>query len=188
MAVSDKPTLNEDYVFDNAWRHAGARLTLLQAADDPGTIHHLTRLNSERGYAVTGLDSAPTAIACARASATARGSNVCFVLGDAHVLAQFGDQIDTLIDSGLFHVFFDYDRGRLASGLQANLVPGGLCHLLCFGERTTMPGPQHVRQAEIRARQSSRSSLRAWPSVESPGPNRGWRAYVGASEAPPVGA
>jgi hypothetical protein len=27
--VTNKPTLNEGYVFDNAWQHAGERSTLL---------------------------------------------------------------------------------------------------------------------------------------------------------------
>jgi hypothetical protein len=40
----------KDYVFDNAWQHAGERLTLLQAAFDPGTIHHLTHLNVRLGW------------------------------------------------------------------------------------------------------------------------------------------
>jgi 2-polyprenyl-3-methyl-5-hydroxy-6-metoxy-1,4-benzoquinol methylase len=47
---------------------------------------------ADRGLDVTGLDSAPTAIAEARAKAGARGSSACFVLGDALELAQFGDQ------------------------------------------------------------------------------------------------
>jgi 2-polyprenyl-3-methyl-5-hydroxy-6-metoxy-1,4-benzoquinol methylase len=48
--VTDAPTLNRDYVFDNAWQHAGERLTLLQAAFDPGTIHHLEHLNVRLGW------------------------------------------------------------------------------------------------------------------------------------------
>jgi hypothetical protein len=56
-----------------------------------------------------------------------------------------------VIDSGLFHVFSDYDRGRLVAGLQAIVLPGGHYHLLCFSEHTTLPGPRRVSQAEIRA-------------------------------------
>jgi SAM-dependent methyltransferase len=41
---------NQGYVFENAWRHAGERLTLLQDAFDPGTIRHLADLNVQPGW------------------------------------------------------------------------------------------------------------------------------------------
>jgi SAM-dependent methyltransferase len=41
---------SKEYVFDNAWQHAGERLALLQAAFDPGTIHHLSHLDVRLGW------------------------------------------------------------------------------------------------------------------------------------------
>jgi SAM-dependent methyltransferase len=106
---------------------------------------------AERGFNVTGLDSAPTALNIARTKARARGAGVRFMLGDALQLAQLGEQFDTVIDSGLFHIFSDQDRGRLLAGLHAVLAPGGLYCLLCFSEDNTLPGPRRLTQAEIRA-------------------------------------
>jgi SAM-dependent methyltransferase len=106
---------------------------------------------AKRGFDVTGLDSAPTALASARAKAAARGLEVRFVFADALDLARLGEQFDTAVDSGLLHVFSNQDRARLVAGLHAVLVPGGSYHLLCFSEHARLPGPRRLTQAEIRA-------------------------------------
>src|SRR5919202_5327009 len=112
---------------------------------------------SERGSSVTGVDSAPSALAAARAKARARGLKVSFVLLDALELARLAERFETAIDSGLLHVFSDEDRARLISGVHAVLVPGGSYHLLCFNEYSTLPGPRRLSQADIRA-----SFARGW--------------------------
>jgi ubiquinone/menaquinone biosynthesis C-methylase UbiE len=106
---------------------------------------------AERGFDVTGLDCAPTAIAAAQAKTVARGSSARFMVGDALKLAQFGEQFETVIDSGLFHIFSDHDRKQLVAGLYTVLASGGHYHMLCFSEHTTLPGPRRVSQPEIRA-------------------------------------
>jgi ubiquinone/menaquinone biosynthesis C-methylase UbiE len=106
---------------------------------------------AERGFSVTGVDSAPSALSAARAKARARGLQVSFVLLDALELARLAERFETAIDSGLLHVFSDEDRARLIAGLHAVLVPGGSYHLLCFSEHATLPGPRRLTQAEIRA-------------------------------------
>jgi SAM-dependent methyltransferase len=112
---------------------------------------------AERGFSLTGVDSAPSALAAARAKARERGLEVSFVLMDALELARLTERFDTAVDSGLLHVFSDEDRARLIGGLHAVLVPGGSYHLLCFSEHATLPGPRRLSQADIRA-----SFARGW--------------------------
>jgi SAM-dependent methyltransferase len=106
---------------------------------------------AERGFSVTGVDSAPSALAAARAKARERRLAVPFVLMDALELARLTERFDTAIDSGLLHVFSDQDRARLIGGVHAVLVPGGSYHLLCFSEHAMLPGPRRLSQADIRA-------------------------------------
>lgn len=106
---------------------------------------------AERGFSVTGVDSAPSALTAAREKARARGVSASFMLVDALEIARLAEQFETAIDSGLLHVFSDEDRQRFIANLHAVLVPGALYHLLCFSEHATLPGPRRLTQAEIRA-------------------------------------
>ncbi len=99
-----------------------------------------------------GIDVSPTAIERARAKAAERGVKARFEVGDALNLAALGSQFDTLIDSGLFHVFSDEDRARYVASLAAALRPGGHLYLVCFSDRQPGDvGPRRVRQDELRA-------------------------------------
>src|SRR5271165_2767319 len=62
-------------------------------------------LAASRGADVTGIDVAPTAIARARAKASERGLTARFEVADALDLGRLGLTADTVIDSGVFHVF-----------------------------------------------------------------------------------
>ena len=106
---------------------------------------------AERGFSVTGVDSAPSALTAARAKARARDVSVSFALMDVLELARLAVRFETAIDSGLLHVFSIEDRQRLITGLHAVLVPGAPYHLLCFSEHAALPGPRRLTQAEIRA-------------------------------------
>jgi hypothetical protein len=67
-------------------------------------------------------------------------------------LASLGEQFDTVLDCGLFHVFEDEDRPRLVDGLRASLPIGGRYYLLCFSQREPGDwGPRRIREEEIRA-------------------------------------
>jgi cyclopropane fatty-acyl-phospholipid synthase-like methyltransferase len=104
------------------------------------------------GLEATGLDAAPAAIEAARRKARDRGLTARFLLWDALRLAELGERFDTVLDSGLFHVFADEDRPRFVDGLWAVLLPGGRYLMLCFSERQPgLWGPRRVTQAEIRA-------------------------------------
>ena len=109
-------------------------------------------LAAARGADVVGVDVSPRAIDRARRKAGERGIAVRFEVADALSLGELGLTFDTVIDSGLFHVFDDADRARYVTSLASVLEPGGTCYLMCFSDRQpgTM-GPRRVSQEELRA-------------------------------------
>jgi len=109
-------------------------------------------LAAARGADVVGVDVSPRAIERARRKAGERGIAVRFEVADALRLGELGLTFDTVIDSGLFHVFDDADRARYVTSLALVLEPGGTCYLMCFSDRQpgTM-GPRRVSQEELRA-------------------------------------
>jgi len=116
-----------------------------------GTGEHAL-LAAGRGADVTGIDVAPTAIARARAKAVERGLQARFEVADSLDLEQLGRTFDTVIDSGVFHVFGDEDRPRYVASLAAVLRPSGTCYLMCFSDREPGDwGPRRVRSDELRA-------------------------------------
>ena len=104
-----------------------------------------------KGHDVWGIDGAPTAIKKAKAKAKERALKVNFVGHDALRLESLGRTFDTVIDSGLFHVFDDADRKTFARSLESALAAGGRYFMMCFSEREPGDwGPRRVTQAEIR--------------------------------------
>jgi len=109
-------------------------------------------LAASRGATVTGIDLSPTAIAKARAKATERGISARFEVADALDLARLVFTVDTVIDSGVFHVFDDEDRARYVASLAAAVKPGGVVYLMCFSDRQPGTwGPRRVSADELRA-------------------------------------
>jgi cyclopropane fatty-acyl-phospholipid synthase-like methyltransferase len=109
-------------------------------------------LAAARGADVVGVDISPRAIEQARRKAGERGLAVRFEVADALSLGELGLTFDTVIDSGLFHVFDDADRARYVTSLASVLPPGGTCYLMCFSDRQPGSlGPRRVRQEELRA-------------------------------------
>lgn len=116
-----------------------------------GTGEHVL-MAVERGLDATGVDAAPTAIARARRKAEDRGLDARFLRWDALELADLEERFDTVLDSGLFHVFDDEDRGRYVRSLAAVLRPGGRYLGCCFSDREPGSwGPRRVTEAELRA-------------------------------------
>lgn len=114
-----------------------------------GTGEHAL-MAAGRGLQATGIDAAPTAIRLAREKATRRSLDVRFEVWDALELPAFGEQFDTVLDCGLFHVLDDDERARFVSSLSAVMVPGGRFFLLCFSDRQPGDwGPRRIRQAEL---------------------------------------
>ena len=116
-----------------------------------GTGEH-TLLAAARGAEATGIDVSARAIELAWAKAAERGSAARFETGDVLRLGDLGLTFDTVLDSGVFHVFDDEDRVRYVASLAAALRPGGHCYLMCFSDRQPGDaGPRRVSQDELRA-------------------------------------
>jgi SAM-dependent methyltransferase len=120
-----------------------------------------TLLAASSGAEALGVDVSPVAIERARSKAAARGSPAAaggqigkarFEVADALSLADLGRSFDTIIDSGLFHVFDDDRRARYVASLASVLRPGGHLYLMCFSDRQPGAfGPRRVSQDELRA-------------------------------------
>jgi cyclopropane fatty-acyl-phospholipid synthase-like methyltransferase len=120
-----------------------------------------------RGHAVTGIDFLQEPIRRARAKAAERGLSATFLVKDAMTLVDWDQRFDTVIDSGLFHVFSDDDRRQYLRGLAMVVRPGGRVLLLCFSDAEPgTQGPRRVSEAELRA-----AFAEGW-AVESLAPTR----------------
>jgi SAM-dependent methyltransferase len=109
-----------------------------------------TLLAAARGADAVGVDVAAPAIERARAKAAERGVAARFEVADVLDLGRLGLTFDTLIDSGVFHVFDDDDRVRYVASLASVLRPGGTCYLMCFSDRQPGTfGPRRVRRDEL---------------------------------------
>jgi SAM-dependent methyltransferase len=111
-----------------------------------------TLLAASSGADALGVDVSPLAIEQARGKAAARGVKARFEVADALSLGDLGLSFDTVIDSGLFHVFDDDRRARYVASLASVLRPGGHLYLMCFSDRQPGTfGPRRVSQDELRA-------------------------------------
>jgi SAM-dependent methyltransferase len=107
-------------------------------------------LAAAHGADAVGIDVSPRAIGQARQKAAERGLPARFEVADALDLRQLGMTFDTVIDSGLFHVFDDQGRAGYVTSLASALEPGGTCYLMCFSDRQPGDfGPRRVRQDEF---------------------------------------
>jgi SAM-dependent methyltransferase len=146
-------------VIPAAWRTSGSARQQPQEAEGTshrgstpgcGTGEH-TLMAARIGLDAIGIDAAPAAIALAEAKAHDRNIAARFLVHDALRLPDLGTQFDTVLDSGLFHVFDDSDRRTYVQNLKAAIAPGGHYFMLCFSERQPGEGgPRRVSQAEIR--------------------------------------
>ena len=106
---------------------------------------------ANRGQKVTGFDFLADPITRAKKKATERGVTATFFVMDALALKDLPEVFDSVIDSGLFHVFNDEDRRRYVEGLATVLKPGGRLFLLCFSdEEPGAQGPRRVSRQEIK--------------------------------------
>ncbi|HLQ55744.1 MAG TPA: class I SAM-dependent methyltransferase [Streptosporangiaceae bacterium] len=114
-----------------------------------GTGEHAL-LAAAYGADAVGVDVSPRAIEQARGKAAARGVTARFEVASALSLGQLAMTFDTVIDSGLFHVFDDEDRARYVTSLAPVVRSGGSCYLMCFSDRQPGDwGPRRVRQDEL---------------------------------------
>jgi cyclopropane fatty-acyl-phospholipid synthase-like methyltransferase len=103
-----------------------------------------------RGNTVTGVDYLEEPIRRAKLKATERGQSVTFLVKDATTLNEWSERFDSVVDSGLFHVFSDDDRKKYVAGLATVLKPGGRLFLMCFSnEEPGTDGPRRVSKQEL---------------------------------------
>ncbi|HEY8043568.1 MAG TPA: class I SAM-dependent methyltransferase [Streptosporangiaceae bacterium] len=111
-----------------------------------------TMMAAAHGADALGVDVAPTAIARAQRNAAERGSAARFQVSDVLDLGELGLTFDTVVDSGVFHVFDDGDRVRYVASLASVMRPGAVCYLMCFSDRQPGDaGPRRISQDELTA-------------------------------------
>jgi SAM-dependent methyltransferase len=131
-------------------RLAGAGLLRGRLLDSGCGTGENTLLAASSGAEAVGADVAATAVGRARAKAAERGITARFEVADVLDLGRLGLTFDTVIDSGVFHVFDDGDRARYVASLASVLEPGGTCYLICFSDRQPGTlGPRRVRRDEL---------------------------------------
>lgn len=115
-----------------------------------GTGHNAIWL-AEQGHEVVAFDFIEPPVAVARTRAAERGVLVDFRVQDALKLDSWSEQFDTVIDSGLFHVFPADIRPRYVRGLANVLRPSGRLLLMCFSDRQPgTEGPLRISEAMVR--------------------------------------
>ena len=125
---------------------------------------------ASRGHKVTGIDFLAEPIKRAKQKAAERSLTATFLMMDALALKELPEVFDTVIDSGLFHVFGDDDRRCYVQGLASVLKRDGrlFCHASvtqnrgrrgrggCRKSSCTLPSPRTGRSSP-----SSRPDMRS---------------------------
>jgi len=104
------------------------------------------------GHTVIAFDYLKEPIRRARIKAGERGVTVDFRVADATQLVEWPERFNTVVDSGLFHVFPDDSRRSYVAGLKHVLNPGGRLFLMCFSnEEPGDFGPRRITKEELHA-------------------------------------
>jgi SAM-dependent methyltransferase len=105
---------------------------------------------AQRGHEAWGVDSAPLAIEKANEKAAQRGIDAHFLVADAFELSSLNRTFDTVIDSGLFHIFDADGHSRLANSVAGVLSPGGTYFVLGYSDADPGSGPPGFSPEELR--------------------------------------
>jgi SAM-dependent methyltransferase len=158
MNIPNRNTFESAYAGQAPWDIGKPQKALIDVADQiTGSILDAgcgTGENSlffaKRGHKVTGIDFLAEPIKRAKQKAVDRGLTATFLVMDALALKDLPEVFDTVIDSGLFHVFSDDDRQRYVEGLATVVKPGGRLFLLCFSDAEPgTQGPRRVSKKEL---------------------------------------
>ena len=159
MSVPDRTTFENAYSGQAPWDIGRPQKVFIDAADRvSGSILDAGCGTGEnalffagRGHKVTGIDFLAEPINRAKRKAAERGLTATFLVMDALALKNLPEVFDSVIDSGLFHVFNDDDRRRYVDGLSTVLRTGGRLFLACFSdEEPGTQGPRRLSDKEIR--------------------------------------
>jgi cyclopropane fatty-acyl-phospholipid synthase-like methyltransferase len=166
MPAPDRSTFENIYAGQPPWDIGRPQKAFIDVADQIsgslldagcGTGENALFFASRR-HKVTGIDFLAEPINRAKQKAKERGLSATFLVMDALALKDLPEVFDTVIDSGLFHVFSDDDRLRYVEGLATVLTPDGTLYLLCFSdEEPGEQGPRRVSRREI-----EKSFARGW--------------------------
>ncbi|MFJ4650707.1 class I SAM-dependent methyltransferase [Nocardia sp. NPDC088792] len=105
-----------------------------------------------RGHTVTGIDAAPAALALARQKAADRGLELTLDTADAREMTGYEGRFDTVLDSGLFHVFDETDRKLYVDALHRVTKAGARVHILAVSDSAPAgPGPRRITPDELLA-------------------------------------
>lgn len=114
-----------------------------------GTGEHVL-MAAGLGLDATGVDIAPAALRAAERKARDRGSTARFLRCDARRLDELDESFDTVLDSGLFHIFDDEARAAYVASVRSVLRPGGRYFVLCFSDREPGDqGPRRITRTDI---------------------------------------
>ena len=106
---------------------------------------------AERGHEAWGIDLAPLAIEGANRKAAERHIQATFRVADVFDLGSLGRTFDTVIDSGLLHVFAPDQRPAFVASLAAAIAPGGTYLMLGYADDEPGPGPPGISPDGLRA-------------------------------------
>ena len=102
------------------------------------------------GLEAVGIDQSERALELAERKARDRGLAVRFIRHDACKLADLGETFDTVLDSGLFHIFSATARTDYVDSLRTVVRPGGKYFMLGFSDAQPGDwGPQRLTRDDI---------------------------------------
>jgi len=109
-------------------------------------------LLAAKGFDVTAVDIAASAVEQARAKAAARGLDVDFRVGDATELTGIRTGFNTILDSAMMHCLSDADRQAWLAAAHRVAAPGARLHVLCFPDFVAgaFPVPGDLTEAGLR--------------------------------------
>jgi cyclopropane fatty-acyl-phospholipid synthase-like methyltransferase len=158
MSVHDRTHFESAYAGQAPWDIGRPQKVFLDVADQItgsildagcGTGENALYFASQ-GHKVTGIDFLAEPFNRAQQKAAERGLTATFLVIDALALKNLPEVFESVIDSGLFHVFNDDDRRRYVDGLATVINPGGRLFLLCFSDdEPGTQGPRRVSRKEI---------------------------------------
>src|SRR5678816_4822695 len=104
---------------------------------------------AKQGLSVLGIDLAEAAIQQAKAKADTQPL-LEFRVADGLQLDQIPEQVNTVVDSGFFHIFGPPEREQFVNQLEVKLPVGGRYYMLGFAISPPMPNaPKEVREEAV---------------------------------------